>query len=560
MGKMVNSVGGVLIDYEFYPGEDLYSDGSIENTIYDAIVMNEESKILHSSNEWAVLYHLSDIRENIIEWCNIDRNSKVLEIGSGCGAVTSVLSNKAKSVDCVELSQRRTLINAERNKNKNNIKIYLGNFQDVEKKLGQYDVITLIGVLEYAGLYIHGKHPYTNLLRIVKKHLSNKGKIIIAIENKIGLKYLNGAPEDHMGQPYVGINDYVGCHDVRTFSGNELREMLKEVGLLKCNFYYPVPDYKLPMKIYSQDILPKPGDIRTYKTNYSKTRIYNFMEDVANDQISSDGMFEYMSNSFLIIAGKEFEEDVLFAKYNRERKCEYRISTKITNTEDGVRVVKSALTEEAFSHIKRIKENEENWVPANNMLKKGCGFIKEGKYYSGYIKGKTLVEILYKYRNDSDEFIKSVDELINKYYQPDKDNLIQFEKTTSFTEVFGDIYVENSMSYRITNIDLLFSNIIIDDTGNAYAIDFEWVFDFPIPYRFVSWRACKELYCVYMAYYKNFLSIDEYYAKLGFKDFEVIAFKQMEKNFGDYVCGFNRNEEYLHNYVKPFITPKMIIG
>ena len=58
------------------------------------------------------MYHLSDIRQNIVEWLQIENTAEILEIGSGCGAITGTLARKAKSVTCIELSEKRSMINA----------------------------------------------------------------------------------------------------------------------------------------------------------------------------------------------------------------------------------------------------------------------------------------------------------------------------------------------------------------------------------------------------------------------------------------------------------------
>ena len=93
---------------------------------------------------------------------------------------------------CIELSKKRSTINAYRNQMCDNVEILVGNFQDVEKELGQFDYITLIGVFEYGQSYIGGEKPFVEFLNILKKHLKSNGRIVIAIENKYGLKYFAG--------------------------------------------------------------------------------------------------------------------------------------------------------------------------------------------------------------------------------------------------------------------------------------------------------------------------------------------------------------------------------
>lgn len=558
--RIIRKIGRVTLDYTLYPGINLYSDGMIEDKLLEVVKQGDSEKVLHSSNEWPILYHLSDIRENIIEWCPFKADSEVLEIGSGCGAITGILSKKAKSVTCVELSEKRSLINAERNKDKNNINIILGNLQDIEPKLGKYDFITLIGVLEYAKLYIKDENPYIKMLSIIRKHLKEDGKLIIAIENKMGLKYINGAPEDHLGQPYVGINDYISDDEVRTFSSKEIERILIESGYRDKKFYYPVPDYKLPSAIFSSEYMPKVGNIRTYKTNYSKIRVYNFYEDIMNDQLASDEMFAYMANSYIVVAGNETEVNVVFSKYNRERKDQYRISTVIEKNNEIYKVIKKPLCEEARKHVLSLKKNEEKWKVLNDNIEKIKGNIIGDCYVSPYIKGKTLEEKVYEFRNNKNAFIRAVDRYLDRYYSVNEEELIPFVITPMFSEVFGDVELNDAKSLNVTNVDLVFSNIIIGQDNNVYVYDFEWVFDFPIPFRYVNWRAAKEVYYKYYVYLKNHLNANCYFENLGFREDEIDSFKKMEKSFGEYVCGMNKSEIYTDNYVKASVMPSVMIG
>ena len=61
----------------------------------------------------------------------IKKTDKVLEVGSGCGAITGALSRKAGSVTCVDLSKKRSMINAYRHSESENVTIHIGNFTDV---------------------------------------------------------------------------------------------------------------------------------------------------------------------------------------------------------------------------------------------------------------------------------------------------------------------------------------------------------------------------------------------------------------------------------------------
>lgn len=163
-----------------------------------------------------------------------------------------------KRVVAIDLSKRRSTINAVRNGGMGNLEILVGNFEDIEIE-EKFDYVTLIGVLEYSGYYISkGADPYEAMLKKVKKFLKPGGRLIIAIENKFGLKYWGGAAEDHTGGFFDGIEDYRKVDGVRTFSRPEITQLLKSAGFSENTFYYPMPDYKLPDTVYSDEFLPKP--------------------------------------------------------------------------------------------------------------------------------------------------------------------------------------------------------------------------------------------------------------------------------------------------------------
>ena len=87
--------------------------------------------------------------------------------------------------------------------------------------------------------------------------LKPNGKLLIAIENKYGLKYWCGAREDHTAIPFDGLNQYILSKTAQTFSRQELADLVKNAGFENSFFYYPLPDYKFPQVIYSDEYLPK---------------------------------------------------------------------------------------------------------------------------------------------------------------------------------------------------------------------------------------------------------------------------------------------------------------
>ena len=551
---MQKQIGNVVLDYTYYKGRDLYSDGEIEDFLLNTVKKGREREVLYTSNHWPVLYHLSDMRANIIEWYPFAPDSSVLEIGSGCGALTGILSRKAGHVTCIELSEKRSLINAYRNKKSSNIKILLGNFQDIEIA-EKYDYVTLIGVWEYSGLYVEHPSPYLKILESVNTYLKEKGKIIIAIENKMGLKYWNGASEDHTGKLYSGLNDYTDCPKLRTFSKPEIESILKEAGISEYTFYYPMPDYKLPETIYSDRILPMPGGERNYGKDYDKCRVYNFNDAVISDQICHDQMFPYFANSFLVIAG-EREEQNYFERYNSQRKEQFRIKTEIIKRGEERLVKKSAMNPLAQAHILHLKSNEEKWKHVLLNLKHVEGYMEDNDYICSYIEGVDLETYFYKYRNDIELFAEKYNYYIENYFMPSEGDLVPFKPSDEFVTVFGEQYPANQSSMRCTNVDMIFSNIRMGEDGQLYCYDYEWIFDFLIPYEYVLWRAAKILYEKYMAYLKSKVSKQEFLMKVGIAQENIQIYEAMERNFGRYVT---ESQTYLYNYRKSSIMQTVTI-
>lgn len=297
-------IGKVKLQMQFYNGTDQYTDGDIEDEILRIVQSGKDyDKEIEACSHFAVFYHLSKEREFITEVMDISKEDRVMEIGAGCGAVTGALADKSNTVHCIELSQKRSLVNAYRNQERDNIEIFVGNYEDIE--LDQtYDVITLIGVLEYACSYIRGKNPYHTFLMDVSKKLSEGGRIYLAIENRLGLKYFAGCKEDHAGSEFEGIEGYPSYSKARTFSYFELINIFKECGFHEYEFFYPYPDYKFPTEIYTDSYLPGGGKIMEKGSNYTSSRYEYFDERKFLNCLTVDKEFKLFSNSFLVCLRK----------------------------------------------------------------------------------------------------------------------------------------------------------------------------------------------------------------------------------------------------------------
>ena len=78
---MTEYIGKVKLDYSKYPGQDLYCDGRIEDELLQIVKDGADmdyTPLISERKQWPLLYHLSSLRENIVDWLPITKEDKVL--------------------------------------------------------------------------------------------------------------------------------------------------------------------------------------------------------------------------------------------------------------------------------------------------------------------------------------------------------------------------------------------------------------------------------------------------------------------------------------------------
>ncbi|WP_187296522.1 class I SAM-dependent methyltransferase, partial [Neomoorella thermoacetica] len=266
--------------------------------------------------DWPTRYHLSPVRANLLRPFPFLYNSaKVLEIGAGCGAITRYLGEVCKHVDAIEGSYHRARITRQRCSDLSNVNVYVANVFDLSFTK-EYDVATLIGVLEYAPIFyskqVRKENCCVELLRLVSQALKDDGILILAIENKLGLKYWAGCREDHSGRLFDGLHDYPDFPGAPlrpiTFSKNELYQLLVTAGFTSVQFYYPFPDYKLPNTLIRDSEELKQAKLFLYNwintpfEDYSGLREYLIHENLTLKSLYKAGLLGEFANSFLVLA------------------------------------------------------------------------------------------------------------------------------------------------------------------------------------------------------------------------------------------------------------------
>ena len=525
-----------VLDTRFYRGTDLYSDGDeAENRILEIVTAGKKLSDLETGEvSWPTLYHLSPVRENICNWYPFRKEGRILEIGAGCGAITGALCRSGAEVCAVDLSLRRSTINYERHKEYEKLHLYVGNLNEIEFN-APFDYVIVNGVLEYAGLFTEGDEPFKTFLENIRKYLKKDGRLLVAIENRFGLKYFAGAAEDHLGKAYAGIRGYEDEDGIRTFSKSELALLLQESGFRYTRFYYPYPDYKFPLEIFTDETLKTQHYGKPYQV-FDRDRWVLFDEEAVAAVLAEDGAAAALANSFLAEAGAEpFDESerTLYVKQNNDRREELRTGTRIYEKDGEKKVEKFALTEAAEEHLRTILGNERELGQKTRVI---AGTEEKGRIVYPCIRQKTLDEKLKEAINRGDrEGVLSVFDSIRELTGAAAEETAY--GGTAFEEWFGTekLSKESVFCAAPANIDLMPDNVFIEDDILSVT-DCEWVTGFPVPVGFLMWRSMESTYARF-SMLNEVLRKEEAFARYSIEREDIPVFRAWTWHFeNEYVA------------------------
>ncbi|PIJ48534.1 hypothetical protein BL250_13490 [Erwinia sp. OLTSP20] len=306
-----------------------YNDGDEhENYILDVVSNASDCSVLshelaNKIKDWPSQYHLTSKRSNLLRpFSDKFKGKRVLEIGCGCGAITRFVAECGADITSIEGSKRRATITRKRCKDLDNVTVICASSRNLPD-IGQFDYVLLIGVLEYAQCFL-GYDGQKSLLQSCKSRLTPSGALFVAIENQLGMKYLAGAKEDHLGIPMAGINDAYDENGVKTFGRVELNKIIKSVGFSEVLEYLPFPDYKLPTLLitpkgheeFSDIIYPLVSEVHYKDAQRSDT--YTFSLEQATKIIWKNKLSAELSNSFLMVVSEsdvKLDDDSSLAWY-----------------------------------------------------------------------------------------------------------------------------------------------------------------------------------------------------------------------------------------------------
>ncbi len=495
------------------------------------------------------------LRQDILSWYPIPENAKVLEVGAGSGIVTGLLCQRAKNVTALEADGQLCGLNRLRNRDYPGLSVCQGTLEGLPDK-GPYDLIFLNDALSRAEEYQGGSQPYQDMLQRVLGMLSEHGRCLVSIANRMGLKYFAGAPEGKSGFYFLGVNQFSYQKGGKTFSKGELSGLFRQAGFSQVRFYYPYPDHFFPQKIFSDQ------SISTYHygadaNNFEPDRVQLFSESGAAQSAAKEGWISQIANSFLVeaVKGSFPEEDTLFyGKINRDRKAKFQVGTSIfCSPEGGKYVRKYPLDYQAKGHIGHMRDMEDAYRTdkVSCLQGKKAGDVQEYPF----LTGKTLLDECLEAaaRKDGNAILKKLEDFFTAAFSTKVET--DTWDTPEFVEIFGDAALPEKEQGCIypANIDLISENVF--PSGGRYTIiDCEWIMDFKVPAKFILWRNLNLLWNQHREVLDGVFSPQAVYDRHGITKAEEETFRKWDLHFTMEYAGSNCYARYSYVPRKVFLN------
>lgn len=257
-----------------------------------------------------------------------------------------------------------------------------------------YDYIVVIEALEYSS------NP-TVFLCALQNGMSNDGRLLLITDNRLGIRYFCGDKDAFTGHVFDGIDHYGKVNPQRkqqmkgrTYSKEEIRQMLEQSGFVKQKFYSVMPAISRPQMLISEDYIPNEAlDIRVFPQYRSPQTVF-LEEEKLYDDLLKNGMFHAMANGFWIECSPEEKSELADFDQITISGDRGRSDALVTLIKKGKSVVKKALYEEGKGRIAELLENTE-YLQAHQVPVVEAK-VEEEAFVMPYVEGEIATEYLRK--------------------------------------------------------------------------------------------------------------------------------------------------------------------
>ena len=335
------------------------------------------SELFATAVSWPERYHLSPARANVIRALRLPAEADVLEVGAGCGSITRYLGETCARVDALEPTLARARVAAARTVDLPGVTVFCGEVSDLPATPA-YDVVVVVGVLEYVGGGARPRTPYVEFLSALRAVLKPGGRIVVAIENPVGVKYLAGAPEDHSGRVFHSVEGYPVDGPARTFTRKELRELASAAGFTGSQVLGAFPDYKLTRAVFADALFEAAPALalevpRFPSPDWVVQRPHLAEEADLWAELVATGHGAEFSNSLVLLAesGQSgqplWSDDQLGAYFSLDRRPEFQVRKDVRRDGQAVSIVTVPLGSGAVDGLS-VLAGAEPWVCGRGVI------------------------------------------------------------------------------------------------------------------------------------------------------------------------------------------------
>lgn len=328
-----------------------------------------------------------ELPKGIICWYEFNKNSKVMLVADkNTQALTEVLIEKGCVVDVVK-----------------NITIDINLCKE-------YDYIVIIDMFERM------VNP-TEALIILKKCVKKDGHILIAVDNRLGMRYFCGDRDPYTGRNFDGVENYLRVSSMdwknicgRCYSKAEINDILMEAGLNNVKYYSVFPNIQETQLVYAQGYEPEENLNSRYFPSYNYPDTVFLEEEFMYEDLIKNDMFHQMANSYLIeYSPDNIFSNVLHATISIDRGKENAMITTIKGDGGPELVQKKPVYKEGVIKIDNLKNNYDYLKQHSiNMVE---ARVQDGTFTMPYIHAHTALdyirEMAYK---DKECFIELIDQ------------------------------------------------------------------------------------------------------------------------------------------------------
>ena len=441
-------------------------------------------EVLKKDTRWEVFYHLSQMRTSLLNWYEFEEESTILEIGGGFGAITGLLCRRCGSVVTFEPSPFKAEGIRIRYRDSKNLQVIDGEWTEAAFKGKKFDYVFLNSETFFDKGSLNAKE-YIEWFSRANRLLKENGKLLIAAENRYGIRYFCGEVEPGTNIPFAGINR---CDQAAGyfFSRHELMQYIHKADFRDCKFYYPLPGNQFPQLIYSDEYLPQKDICERLMFYYRNKDSLIALERELYTDILDNQVFPFMANSFLVECGnRESFSDAIYAAVSTDRGREHSFATVVCK---GDVVKKTALYPEGkkseemiFCNLRDIQEHGLKIVP----------HIRESKGLSmPCIKNITFSDYLRHLILDGNKEVFT--NLLERLYQQILQSSEHVESSKSRFPLDNGIKADLGVILKKAYIDMVPFNCFYQN-GDFYFFDQEFVRDY-YPAAYTMFRALRYTY------------------------------------------------------------------